>query len=141
MGIDAQQMLTTYRMDMNTIMYILQQIEGDLTPLIHIGCAVPPLLKLMAVLQFCATGSYQHTTGLVHGLSQPVFSRILTQVMQALLQRARQHIYLSRDPQAVANCKAAFYAIANFPNVIGCVDCTHIAHNLGPESRHIGTVA
>ncbi|XP_069482248.1 putative nuclease HARBI1 [Ambystoma mexicanum] len=120
------QIHTLYRLDRDTIRTIVDLIHNDLVSLINIHTAIPPLLKVVSVLHFLATGTYQHTVGQLHGISQPCFSRVLNQVLDALLKHARHYISLPRTAEEVNATKIAFYALAGMPNVIGAIDCTHV---------------
>lgn len=61
----------------------------------------------------------------VHGISQPAFSGVLSQVLDALCRRMGQYIQFPQQ-EDLPVIKQDFYAIANFPHVIGAIDCTHI---------------
>ena len=41
-------------------------------------------------------------------------------------------------PENTANTKQLFYDIAGFPNVIGAIDCTHVAlTNVADDVEHV----
>jgi len=64
------------------------------------------------------------------GLSQASVSRVITGVTDALCKLADRAITFPTTQQKVINNKQAFSLIAGFPNVIGTIDCTHIAIKL-----------
>jgi hypothetical protein len=52
--------------------------------------------------------------------------RIVYQVSQALSRKVDQFIKFPTNAQLITEPKQGFYAIKNFPNVIGAIDCTQI---------------
>ncbi|XP_069469929.1 putative nuclease HARBI1 [Ambystoma mexicanum] len=128
------QLVTEYRLDRATITQLLDTIQRDIGSLIATSTAVPPLVKLVSVLQFLGTGSYQHTIAMMHGMAQSTFSAMLGQVLDALLNHVNKHIALPATQAQVHQLKGQFYAIAQVPNVIAAVDYTHVA--LVPPQAH-----
>ena len=124
-NLTAEQIHTLYRLDRQTIISIVDMTQADLVSMIDSPTAIP-LLKVVSVLHFLATGTYQHTVGQLHGISQPLFSRTLFQVLDALLKHADDHITLPRTAQEITNAKVGFHALGGIPGCIGAIDCTHV---------------
>ena len=76
--------------------------------------------------QILASGSFPTVIALAVGISQPSLSQIFTQVLNALLRRSGQYIHFPTTTADFTNIKQDLFQIANFPNVIGAIDCTHI---------------
>lgn len=108
------------------------------------GMPVPPLIKLLSVLRFYATGSYQVSTLLTHnfflslailvlqivcgdlyGISQPTMCQTVKKISFLLSSNLPHYVQLPNAVQA-RECRRKFYNKAFFPGVIGCIDCTHI---------------
>uniref|UniRef100_A0A8D9AYH6 Nuclease HARBI1 n=1 Tax=Cacopsylla melanoneura TaxID=428564 RepID=A0A8D9AYH6_9HEMI len=87
------------------------------------GVIQPPMTRLLAVMQFYASGNFQICVGDAHGLSQPTMCQLVTKVSKELAESHRNYI---KFPDQLAATKAAFQGIGNFPGVVGCVDCTHV---------------
>ncbi|XP_069502377.1 putative nuclease HARBI1 [Ambystoma mexicanum] len=117
---------TLYHLDSDTITTIVDLLHDDLVSLISIRTAIPTLLKVVCVLHFLATGTYQHTVGQLDGISQPGFSSVLNQVLDALLKHASATISPPQTAQEVNDTKIALHALAGMPNVIGVLDCSHM---------------
>jgi len=81
--------------------------------------------QLMITLKFYATGTFQATVGDLFGVDQGTTSRTITRVTRALLRRMSTYVHLPNQHEADIQ-KAEFFKMARFPNVIGCVDGTHI---------------
>ncbi|XP_069482196.1 putative nuclease HARBI1 [Ambystoma mexicanum] len=62
----------------------------------------------------------------MHGISQPVFSCTLNQVLDALRKHTSQHIAMPRTAQEISNTKVGFHSLADIPTCIGAIDCTHV---------------
>ena len=89
--------------------------------------AIPVECQVMTALQFFASGSFQWMVGRSSCLSQTSTSRIIDDVARALCKLAPNYIKFSTDQNTLMSSKIAFHSIAGFPNVIGAIDCTHIA--------------
>lgn len=52
-------------------------------------------------------------------------SNIITKVVRAIAAHREQFIYFP-EGQELDVVKTAFFQIGNCPNIVGCIDCTHI---------------
>ncbi|XP_069509073.1 putative nuclease HARBI1 [Ambystoma mexicanum] len=126
-----------YHLSSKIILDLLNELKPDLEPATSRTHAVPAHVKLLCSLHFLASGSYQSTVAAAGGISQPTFCRVLKQVLSAIVKRAGNVIYFPKTKMEMSNMKEDFYNLAGFPNVIGVVDCTHIAIAPPSESEHI----
>lgn len=136
-NMSEEDIVKRYHLSSKIILDLLQELKPDLEPATSRTHAVPAHVKLLCSLHFLASGSYQSTVAAAGGISQPTFCRVLKQVLCALVKRAGNVIYFPKTKMEVSNLKADFYNLAGFPNVIGVVDCTHIAIAPPSESEHI----
>lgn len=79
--------------------------------------------KLLMTLRFLATGNYMQTVGDTLGRDKATVSHTLSAVIDALCDLRGQYIVW---PDDVSENKRQFYRISGFPNVLGCVDGTHV---------------
>ncbi|KAI5634404.1 DDE superfamily endonuclease domain-containing protein [Phthorimaea operculella] len=86
--------------------------------------------KVLAALAYFATGKYQKTIG---GKSDPAISSYFVsasvmQVTQALNHPTivKKYIHFPHLREERDVIKARFYMKYGMPNVIGCIDCTHV---------------
>ncbi|XP_069098251.1 putative nuclease HARBI1 [Pleurodeles waltl] len=122
--------IQTYRLNRVTIMELLAQLEPDLLPSIRYPNVIPPTVQVLSVLHYLASGSFQVTVALASGMSQPMFSNVLRNVLCPLLKHMASYIWFPRRAE-LPTVKAAFYAVAH---VIEAFDGTQIA--LVPPRRN-----
>ncbi|CAK1580296.1 unnamed protein product [Parnassius mnemosyne] len=60
------------------------------------------------------------------GTSLATSSRIVKRVSQAIVSLRREFIIFPDTNRDQDRVKIDFYDIARFPNVLGCIDCTHV---------------
>ncbi|KAM4748778.1 LOW QUALITY PROTEIN: putative nuclease HARBI1 [Rhinophrynus dorsalis] len=123
--------LKRFRLNQEAIMALYQQMANDLDPLTGRINSIPGLVKLLAFLHFLATGSFQSVSAVVIGMSQLSFSRCLS-VLQ-VMPLVYEYISFPKQRPAWQELKEDFYRIAGMPNVLGAIDCKHVA--LRPPRR------
>ncbi|XP_030045768.1 putative nuclease HARBI1 [Microcaecilia unicolor] len=116
-----------YHLSRTAIYELYQEIRHDIDPNTARSHAVPGMLKLLTVLQFLATGTFQHVLGGNSGVDQATVSRHLAQVLHAMKKCAHKHIAFPTGEDEQRVIKQDFYKIAGMPNVLGAIDCTHVA--------------
>ncbi|KAJ1152363.1 hypothetical protein NDU88_005138 [Pleurodeles waltl] len=123
---EDRHIIITYGLDRATIHELCAQLEPELMSAIRHPTGFPPLVQVLSVLNFLASGSFQTTVAMASGMSQPIFSNVLSRVLSALLKHMRSYIVFPQleDLPAV---KGDFYALGHIPNIIGAIDGTHVA--------------
>ncbi|XP_069059640.1 putative nuclease HARBI1 [Pleurodeles waltl] len=111
-------------------MELVAQLEPELLPATS---AIPPAVQVLSVLHYLASGSFQVTVDLTAGMSQPMFSNVLRDVLCALIKHMSSYIQFPRRAE-LPTVKAAFYHVEHIPHVIGAIYGTHIA--LVPPRRN-----
>ncbi|XP_018362904.1 PREDICTED: putative nuclease HARBI1 [Trachymyrmex cornetzi] len=76
-------------------------------------------------------------SGDIQGVSQASVSRIVTRVSKIIASHLGQYITFSTQERR-RQYMNQFYEIANFPSVIGCIDCTHI--RIANPGEHNGEI-
>ncbi|KAJ1124124.1 hypothetical protein NDU88_002586 [Pleurodeles waltl] len=123
---EERHIILTYRLNRATIHELCAQLEPDLMSPIRQPTGIPPLVQVMSVLHFLASGSFQTTVGIASGMSQPMFSKVLSRVLSALMKYVRSYIIFPEVGELAA-VKGDFYTLGHIPNVIGAIDGTHVA--------------
>ncbi|MBN3307036.1 HARB1 nuclease, partial [Amia calva] len=88
--------------------------------------AVPVPLQVLTTLGFLATGSFQRELADRSGISKLSLSRAMPAVWDGIICMSTSYIRFPYDAVDQPN-KAQFAATVFFTNVIGAIDCTHIA--------------
>ncbi|XP_053317662.1 putative nuclease HARBI1 [Spea bombifrons] len=134
-GLNEEEVRSRYRFSTEVILELYEQIQNDIEPNCERNHAVPGMVKLLSALHYFASASFQGTVSALSGISQPSFSRHLTQVLKAINKLTPQYIIFPSDKAAIQTTKDGFYKISAFPNVMGAIDCTHVA--LSPPTEDI----
>ncbi|KAJ1199664.1 hypothetical protein NDU88_003497 [Pleurodeles waltl] len=123
---EERHVIVTYRLDCATIQELCAHLEPDLMSAIHHPTGIPHLVQVLSVLHFLASGSFQTTVAIASGMSQPMFSNVLSRVLSALLKHMRSYIVFPQLDD-LPTVKGDFYALGHIPNIIGAIDGTHVA--------------
>ncbi|KAJ8939923.1 hypothetical protein NQ314_010947 [Rhamnusium bicolor] len=91
------------------------------------GLPVSPLIKLLICLRFYATGNFQNVTGDLRKVSQATVSQTIKQMSVLLAEQLGNFIKFPDNENEQRINIIKFNAIAGFPSVSGCIDCTHIS--------------
>ncbi|KAJ1218653.1 hypothetical protein NDU88_006230 [Pleurodeles waltl] len=129
---EERHVIITYRLDRATIQELCAQLEPDLMSAIRHPTGIPPQVQVLSVLHFLASGSFQTTVAIASGMSQPMFSNVLSRVLSALLKHMRSYIVFPQV-EDLPTVKGDFYALGHIPSIIGAIDGTHVA--LVPPGR------
>jgi len=87
---------------------------------------VSPEHKVLLTLRYYATGSMLVMCGDFIGIHKSTASRIVRLVSCVIATLRPQFIHFPRNENDIKKTKQDFYNIANFPMVIGAMDCTHV---------------
>ncbi|KAL4708033.1 hypothetical protein ACJJTC_014553 [Scirpophaga incertulas] len=90
------------------------------------GSPIPAEIQVACALRCWARHEIQDDTADLHGISQPTVSKVCKNVAEALAKLRHQFIKMPSTLQEEEQGMARFRSIANFPQVIGAIDCTHI---------------
>ncbi|XP_053560947.1 putative nuclease HARBI1 [Bombina bombina] len=85
------------------------------------------MTKLLGALHFLASGSFQVTGGIVTGVHKSTLSKHLSKVIDGLYDNCRKFIFFPTSPRGWRDVKRDFFLLGGIPNVLGAIDCTHIA--------------
>jgi len=115
-----------YRLSRPMILNLCRMFENDLQRPTMRSRAFAVSLQIMMALRFYATGSFQLVNADVHNVSRSSVSRFIRDVTSCLVSVCQQYIAMPTDPANLQNIMQGFHNIANFPNVVGAIDGTHI---------------
>lgn len=128
-GISDTQFVELFRLSKNMVRYLID----ILTPHISSGgnaLAIPRELRVLATLEFYATGTYQRVIrqNFVFPIAQSTMLSIVTEISELICdQLAEEWIQFPTDEETIIRNKNRFIELSRFPGTTGAVDCTHIA--------------
>ncbi|KAJ1207896.1 hypothetical protein NDU88_003286 [Pleurodeles waltl] len=123
---EERHVIITYRLDRATILELCAQLEPDLMSAICHPTGIPHQVQVLSVLHFLASGLFQTTVTIASGMSQPMFSNVLSRVLSALLKHMQSYIVFPQV-EDLPTVKGDFYALGHKPNIIGAIEGTHVA--------------
>ena len=125
--LDDREFLKRYRFTKNTTRYIIAQVEqdGKLVRYTKRHFSVPVHFQVLVALRLYATGTFQIVIGDTLNIHQSSVSRIVKNVSIALAKQHSHYIRMPTGPKVRENMEN-FFRMAEFPNVLGAIDCTHI---------------
>ena len=115
-----------YRLSKDAVIYWVDTLRIELASATNRGLPIPPLLQFTAVLRFFATGSFQIVTGDLEGLSEPTVSNLIRKVSMMIARKKNLFIKFPQSREEISKEVQGFYAICQFPGVVGAIDCIHI---------------
>ncbi|KAJ1116640.1 hypothetical protein NDU88_004846 [Pleurodeles waltl] len=130
---EERHVILTYKLDRATIQELCAQLEPDLMSPIRQPTGIPPMVQVLSVLHFLASGSFQTTVAISSGMSQP---KVLSRVLSALMKYMRSYIVFP-EVADLATVTGDFHALAHIPNIIGAIDGTHVALVPPSESEQV----
>ena len=114
-----------YRFGRETIGYLSDLMRGDLERGTNKETALSVEQQVMIALRFYGSGSHLQVVGDTMGFDKSTVSRVIDRVTDSLV--AMKDDFISwPDNQRKNVIRAGFYEKAGFPNVVGCIDGTHI---------------
>ncbi|XP_052778725.1 putative nuclease HARBI1 [Mya arenaria] len=115
-----------YRFYPETIVMIVGVVFNELDAATRRSLRLPPLLSVLVTLQFFATGAHHLLIAEIHGISRPSVGRAIDRITNALCRHINKFISMPVNDAERRIEKKEFYSIAGFPNVLGCIDLTHV---------------
>ncbi|KAJ1162461.1 hypothetical protein NDU88_002929 [Pleurodeles waltl] len=95
---EERHIIFTFRLDRATIQDLCAQLDPDLMSAIRHPTGIPPLVQVLSVLHFLASGPFQTTVAMASGMSQRMFSNVVSRVLSALLKHMRSYIVFPQVP-------------------------------------------
>ncbi|CAK8689627.1 unnamed protein product [Clavelina lepadiformis] len=120
-----EQFRERFRFRKDSVLQLLGMISSDLEHGTNRNHCIPPILQLVTTLRFYAAGHFQRTEGDLIGIDQSSACRVIHRVTRAIATRHEQFIRFPSN-QDLNNVKFHFKNIAQFPGVLGAIDCSHI---------------
>lgn len=126
MDFDEKQFRLRYRFSKEHFTFLVHYLDKYLRPGTQRSFAIDSNMQLAVALRFYATGSFYNLVGDQKNISISSVCRIVRKVSKCIaIHLLPEYIKMPQNLE-IRSIKQEFYEIANFPGVIGCIDCTHI---------------
>lgn len=123
---DDKELFSRYRFDRNGIMYLSDILRRELENTSARSRAIPVETQICVALRYLASNDFQLGVADDFNLSQSEVSLIVDKFVDALSVKANNFVKFPVSVDAVNETKLKFFQVAEFPCVVGCIDCTHI---------------
>lgn len=121
---DDDEFRRRYRFSKSTVLELYDEIKDE----IQIPCGsrhIPAFHALLITLRYPASGSWQIVSADLISISQPIMSRIVARITPAIA-NLYKYVRFPITATQVRSTKERFFDIAQFPGILGAIDCTHI---------------
>ena len=88
--------------------------------------ALSPSLQVCLALRYFATGSFQNLVGDSIQVHKSTVCRAIRKVALSLCKRLNEYVKFPTQPEPQNTTRQKLHQIAGFPDILGCVDGTHI---------------
>ncbi|XP_056403204.1 putative nuclease HARBI1 [Hyla sarda] len=122
-----EEVLQHFRLSKDSIRMLYEEIKLHIDRQTRRSHAICGRSKLLAVLHYLASGSFQYCIASKIGFTQPTFSRCLRQVVNAIVNISTNYIRFPYSISEREEVKLKFFQKYGMPLTIGLIDCTHIA--------------
>jgi hypothetical protein len=123
--LDDREFKQRFRLSKMTVANLLEEIAPAIEPKTNRNKSINARLQLIT-LRFYATGAFQQLTGGYIHINQSNVSRIIKRVTLQLGRLSSQYIKMPTTNEEMSKTMFGFYAICQFPRVLGAVDCSHV---------------
>lgn len=130
------ELLQRYRFPRHELQQLTEIFEESLSYATNRNRPIPPALQVCVALNYFATGCLYSNLSASHSISQSSVCRTVHKVAATIIDKLQAEISFSDDLVIEAMAKQ-FLDVANFPNVLGCVDGTHIALKCPLLDEHV----
>ncbi|XP_019217520.2 putative nuclease HARBI1 [Oreochromis niloticus] len=124
-------LIERYRFSREGIIYLTNLLDPYVKSSTHRSWALTTAQTVCIALRFFASGTFLYAVGDAQNIGKSAVCRSIRKVYLALKHFLGVFVVFPSHlrPQVV---KQGFFSIAGFPNVIGTIDCTHIAIKAPP---------
>jgi hypothetical protein len=124
--LDDREFKQRFRPSKMTVANLLEEIGPAIEPKTNRNKSINARLQLLITLRFYATGAFQQLISDYIHINQSNVSRIIKRVTLQLGGLSSQYIKMPTTNEEMSKTMFGFYAICQFPRVLGAVDCSHV---------------
>ncbi|XP_052286574.1 putative nuclease HARBI1 isoform X2 [Dreissena polymorpha] len=121
----SEEFIARYRFSKNGVSFLENLLKDDLQQQTNRNHALTSIQQILITLRFFGTGAFYSVIGDTLGFHKCTVSRVVENVTDAIIKHLHEFVVWP-SPAEKERVKQGFYAVAGFPNVIGCIDGKHI---------------
>ena len=121
---DDVELFVRYRFRRGDILDLIDLVSADVDIARRKG-SLSVTQQVLVALRLFACGSFQVVVGDLFGCSKATICRTVHRVAAAFARLIPRYVHFHQQRETDI-MKVAFHNVAQFPNVIGCIDCTHV---------------
>ena len=125
MNFSDEELRQRYRFGRQSIEYLADMLRADLERSTRKETALTVEQQFLIALRFYGSGAQLQVVGDTMGYDKSTVSLVVDSVTNALVRKKDEFIKWPNDNRKNM-IRAGFYDKAGFPNVIGCIDGTHV---------------
>ena len=122
---EDREFIRRFRFTKETVFHLINLLKNVVEPDTKRSYSVPSHLQILITLQFYATGTFQITIGDLIRVHQTTVCRIIKRVSIAIANKRNKFIIFPQG-QNINVAMEAFYNLAQFPQVVSAIDCSHV---------------
>ncbi|XP_066600070.1 putative nuclease HARBI1 [Prorops nasuta] len=115
-----------FHLSKDNFIMILQKIEQRLIHGTDRNYAIPPVIQLLVVLRFYATGSFFLSVADYCGISETSAQLFVHKVSEAIASLSTEFIKFPSNSDEISKIQQGNFNISGFIRVIGAIDCFHV---------------
>ncbi|CAC5381344.1 HARBI1 [Mytilus coruscus] len=115
-----------YRFGKDSIAYLCNLLQDRLSRSTNKSTALTVEQQVCIALRYYASGSFLQVIGDTLEYDKRTVSRVVSDVTDVLIEIKDDFVCWPTDVDSINRIKCGFYRQCNFPNVLGCIDCTHV---------------
>ncbi|KAF0287118.1 putative nuclease HARBI1 [Amphibalanus amphitrite] len=129
-------LIKRYRMPRHMLLELTLQVRDSMARSSR-GRNISPDVQVACALRVLAEGNFQRPSGDTVDVSQPSVSRVLQRFCEAVLAAYPNVIHFPGTEQEIADTERQFRDKFGLPNVLGCVDGTHVNIKAPVVNEHL----
>lgn len=134
---DDEWLVSRYRLPRAILVQLCDELGPALERPTRCNHAIPVEIQVLTTLAFLATGTFQRELSDRSGIHQTSFSRFMPSVLRGIVRLSPRFIRFPYTGMDQGRVKRGFMETTGFPNVIGAIDCTHVAIRAPAMNEHV----
>ena len=134
---DDDFLTSRYRLDRELILQLCALVSPDVQRQTRRNHALSVSSQVLTTLRYYATGSFFSVLGDSQGMSKMTVSRIVSEISASIAKQAKVYIKFPVSNSDKINVMQKYYDLSKFPNVLGCIDGTHVPIRRPIRDEHL----